>query len=292
MKYGIYYAYWEKQWGTDYRRYIEKAAKTGFDVLEICCASLPLMSDTEISELRSVEERCGITLTAGYGPKANQNIASSDCRIVDNALSFWDKVFKVLYKLDVHIVGGGLYCYWPVDYSKPVDKAGDFERSVIGIKRMADMAGEYDIDLCMEVLNRHEGYLLNTAQEGVDFVNKVDKSNVKVMLDTYHMNMEEDSMVDAIYTAGKKLGHFHIGENNRKLPGQGTIIRWNDIAQALKHIGYIGSVVMEPFVQMGGQVGNDIKVWRDISNGATEQMLDDQAGKSVHFIRETFENAR
>ncbi|MFA7672472.1 MAG: sugar phosphate isomerase/epimerase family protein [Clostridia bacterium] len=291
MKFGIYYAYWEKHWGADYRRYIEKAAKIGFDILEISCASLPSMSDTEISELRNAKERNGITLTAGYGPKASQNIASSDIRIVDSALAFWEKVFKVLYRLDVHITGGGLYCYWPVDYTKPVDKEGDLERSMIGTRKMAEIAGEYDIDLCMEVLNRHEGYLLNTAQEGVDFVNKIHRSNVKVMLDTYHMNMEEDDMSDAIYTAGSKLGHFHIGENNRRLPGQGTIIRWSNIAQALKHIGYEGAVVMEPFVQTGGQVGNDIKVWRDISRGATEQMLDDQAGESLNFIRETFKNA-
>jgi D-psicose/D-tagatose/L-ribulose 3-epimerase len=291
MKFGIYYAYWEKQWGADYRKYIEKAARLGFDILEISCASLPNMPDAEICDLRNEKERYGIALTAGYGPKASENIASSDSRIVDNALAFWDKVFKVLYKLDVHIAGGGLYCYWPVDYTKPIDKEGDLERSITGVRKMAEIAGEYDIDLCMEVLNRHEGYLLNTAKEGVDFINKVNMSNIKVMLDTYHMNMEEDDMCDAIFTAGKKLGHFHIGENNRRLPGQGTIIKWDDIAQALKHIGYESAVVMEPFIQTGGQVGNDIKVWRDISHGATEQMLDDQARESVHFIKETFRNA-
>lgn len=74
-------------------------------------------------------------------------------------------------------------------------------------------------------MNRHEGYLINTAKEGVTYVDAVGAENVKVMLDTYHMNMEEDDFAEAILTAGKKLGHFHVGENNRKLPVRVTLFR-------------------------------------------------------------------
>ena len=77
-----------------------------------------------------------------------------------------------------------------------------------GIHGIADFANDLGINLCIEVLNRFENHVLNTAAEGVAFVKDVGKSNVKVMLDTFHMNIEEDSFGDAIRTAGPLLGHF------------------------------------------------------------------------------------
>ena len=93
------------------------------------------------------------------------------------------------------------------------------------MQTLAPIAKQYGIDLGMEVLNRFEGYLLNTSKEAVQFVEEVDVPAAKVMLDTFHMNIEEDSMVDAILTAGDKLGHFHVGENNRRCPGRRLVRR-------------------------------------------------------------------
>lgn len=288
MKYGIYYAYWERQWGGDYLPYVERVAGLGFDILEISCASLLEMSDKQLEELRYAKEKCGITLTGGYGPKASENIASGDAAVVANALNFWNKTFKILERLDISLVGGGLYSYWPVDYSNIIDKDADLFRSIAGVKKMAAMAADYGITLGMEVLNRFEGYLLNTAEEGVEFIKAVDSPNVKLMLDTFHMNIEEDSLGGAIRTAGKYLGHFHIGECNRRVPGKGRI-PWQEIGCALREISYDGAVVMEPFVLMGGQVGSDIKVWRDLSKGASSGQLDKDAKDALEFTKYIFE---
>lgn len=86
---------------------------------------------------------------------------------------------------------------------------------------------------------------------------------MKVMLDTFHMNIEEDSITDAIRKSGALLGHFHAGEANRRCPGPGGRFDWAEIGKALKQISYDGYVVMEPFVTMGGQVGRDISIWRE-----------------------------
>jgi D-psicose/D-tagatose/L-ribulose 3-epimerase len=98
-------------------------------------------------------------------------------------------------------------------------------------------------------------------------------------------------MREAILQTKGYLGHFHVGENNRRLPGQGKIINWLEIAKALKNIDYSGAVVMEPFVLTGGKVGNDIKIWRDMSDNATGEMLDIQAAESVSFLKEIFKKA-
>ena len=215
MKYGIYYAYWERSWGCDYRKYIKKIADLGFDILEISCAGLKDLTEDQIKELGEIRKQYNIRLTAGYGPKAKENIASTEESVVKEGFQFWKETFSVLHKLEIDTVGGGLYGYWPVDYTKPVEKQRDLQQSISNMRKLADMASEYGIDLCMEVLNRHEGYMLNTAKECVQYVDAVDKPNVKIMLDTYHMCLEEDDMPQAILEAGKRLGRLHVGENNR-----------------------------------------------------------------------------
>jgi D-psicose/D-tagatose/L-ribulose 3-epimerase len=288
MKYGIYYAYWERQWGGDYLKYIKKAAGLGFDILEISCARLADMKEADIQALDRAAKDCGITLTGGYGPKPSENLSSPDPAIVADALNFWERTFAVLQKLNITMVGGGIYSYWPVDYTAPFDKASDRERSVKNMRLLARKAASYGITLGMEALNRFEGYLINTAEECLAYVKAVGEPNVKVMLDTFHMNIEEDSLPDAIRSAGPYLGHFHTGEANRRPPRKRSRMDWPAIGQALKDIRYRGAVVMEPFVLQGGQVGADIKVWRDISGGASEQKLDEEARSSLRFIREVF----
>jgi D-psicose/D-tagatose/L-ribulose 3-epimerase len=286
MKYGIYYAYWEKQWGGDYQRYPEKVAKLGFDILEISCAGVAGMTDGQIGELNRAADGNGITLSGNYGPKPTEDITSVDQDIVKNAFEFWRRTFDALEKLRIAFVAGALYSYWPADYSGNIDKPGDRARSVREMKKLARMAANYGITLGMEVLNRFEGYILNTAEEAVAYVKEVGEPNVKVMLDTFHMNIEEDSMTGAIRTAGGYLGHMHAGEANRRPPKDGGRFDWREIGRALHDIGYDGSIVMEPFVMSGGQVGSDIKVWRDLAADKSEGALDREAAASVKFLRE------
>lgn len=284
MQHGIYYAYWEKKWEGDYIYYADKVARLGFDILEIAASPLPDYTKEQIQALKSCAKNNGIRLTAGHGPNPSQNIASADPAVRANAIEFYKKLFDVMGQLDIDLIGGGIYSYWPVDYSKPIDKEGDWKRSVEGVREMAHIAAQNNITLCLEVLNRFEGYLLNTSEEGTRFVKEVGEPNVKVMLDTFHMNIEETSIGDAIRTAGPLLGHFHTGECNRLCPGKGRT-PWREIHDALRDIGYDQACVMEPFVQTGGKVGSDIKVWREMVADQSEAQLDKDAQDALIFQR-------
>lgn len=289
MKHGIYYAFWESEWEADYFRYIDKAARLGFDILEIAAGSLPDYSPEKLKDLRKAAEANNIELTVGYGPKPEQNLASPDADVRKNAAAFFTKLFGQMELLGARLIGGGLYSYWPVDYTQPFDKKEDWKHSVESIKALAPVAKECGITLCMEVLNRFEGYLLNTAEEGVRYVREVNEDNVKLMLDTFHMNIEESSMTEAIRQAGPLLGHFHTGEPNRMPPGAGRM-PWFEIGLALQSIGYEGPVVMEPFVRPGGTVGQNIKIWRDLTGHAlTTEELDEMAKQAVQFQKYVLE---
>ncbi len=288
MKFGIYYAYWEHEWGGNFVPYIEKIKRLGFDILEVACGNFYLENSAFFDELRHVSEAYGITLTGGYGPRPSHNLASTDTAAVEKAFAFYEDMFKKMEQARIGSIGGALYSYWPVNFSGELDKPGDFERSVKSMKRLADMAANHGITLNMEALNRFEGYLINTAKEAVDYVKAVDKPNVKVMLDTFHMNIEEDSFTQAIELTGDLLGHFHVGEANRKPPYETGRMPWAEIGKVLKKINYTGNIVMEPFVLPGGQVGKDISIWRDISEGATLEDLDRAAADSVAYLRKVF----
>lgn len=286
MQYGIYYAYWEKEWGGDFVPYIEKVKKLGFDILEVACHNFQDEDDEAMYRLKEAAQANGIVLTGGYGNDARHNISSEAPETVKAAFDKFEATFKKMQKAGIQKLGGSLYSYWPVDYSQPLDKQADWKRGVANIRELGDMAAAYDITLGLEVLNRFEGYMLNTCEEAVSFVGEVDRPNVKVMLDTFHMNIEEDSFGDAIRLAGDKLGHLHLGEANRRPPFAGGRIPWAEIGEALHDIGYTGSAVMEPFVRMGGTIGKEIRMWHDLSGGCPDSKLDEDAAASVQFLRE------
>lgn len=286
MKYGIYYAYWEKEWGGDFCNYISKVKKLGFDILEVACGDFHTKKLEYFKEARKIAEAENILFTGGYGPRPEHNLASEDEKLVEKAFDFWKDCFEKMATAGIYSIGGALYSYWPVDFKAGFDKEADKARSIERMKQLADIAAEYKITLNMEVLNRFEGYMINTCEEGMDYVKKVDKPNVKIMLDTFHMNIEEESMTEPIIKAGSHLGNFHVGEANRKPPYQGSRMPWEEMGKALKEIGYNGSVVMEPFVVRGGKVGQDISVWRDIVADTSEQSLDKAASDSVKFLRD------
>lgn len=289
MKYGIYFAYWEKEWFADYKKYIDKVASLGFDILEISCGAFKgtYTTDEQLYELRDYAKEKNVILTAGYGPQAAENLSSADPQIQENAIQFFTETLHKLKKMDIKSFGGGLYSYWPVDYSKPIDKEGDFDRSVTNMKKIAKVAEECDIVLGMEVLNRFEGYLLNTCDEAIKYVDAVGRKNVQIMLDTFHMSIEEDNIAAAIRKAGDKLCHLHLGERNRKVPGKGTM-PWDEIGQALRDINYQHAAVMEPFVMPGGTIGSEVKVWRNLVEDTSEAALDADAKGALQFVKHVF----
>ena len=209
MKHGIYYSYWEHEWRADFLGYIEKVARLGFDVMEIAAHHINDYSSEKLSAVRQCAKDNGIALTAGIGPSKEKNLSSPDPLVRKAANEFFRETLENVAKIDVHVIGGALYTYWPIDYSKPVDKAGDRARGIEGIRGIADFANDLGINLCLEVLNRFENHVLNTAAEGVSFVQEVDKPNVKVMLDTFHMNIEEADPAAALVACGDLVGHVH-----------------------------------------------------------------------------------
>lgn len=285
MKIGTYFAYWAQEWNVNFFPFVQRAAACGFDVLELSGAGLAELSAEEAIALRTEAKRYGITLTACIGLPKEYDVSSDNEHIRRRGIAYMKKIMDQMEMVDIHLIGGIIYSYWPVDYSMPIFKEHTQQISIQSVQELADYAKTKDITLALETVNRFEQFLFNDAAEATLFVKEVNRNNVKVMLDSFHMNIEEDSFHDAIISTGKYLGHFHIGETNRKVPGKGKT-PWREIIQALKEINYSGNIVMEPFVRMGGTVGHDIKIWRDLSSHADDSKLDVDISEGCSFIKQ------
>jgi len=286
MKFGTSYAYWTREWTGDYAYYAKKAQNIGFDVLEVSAADVLKMSDGELDDLKALAKDLGIEICSNIGPPKHFDVASGDSAVRAAGVEFLVNIMKRMDRLDSRFLIGVMYTYWPNDYSD-LDKPAIWGRGVQSVKTMGKAAQDLGICMCLEVVNRFETLVLNTAEEAVQFCKEVDNPNVKILLDTFHMNIEEDSLPDAIRTAGDLLAYMHIGEGNRKLPGHGHL-PWAEMGAALREIGFDSRLVMEPFVLEGGQVGKDIKVFRDLSGGADEAKMDADIKASLEFLKSKF----
>lgn len=287
MKYGTLYSYWSHEWVCDYPAVAKKVRAAGCDILEVGAPHIAAMTDAQLAELKAAAEDNGLILTTNIGPSKDQDLASPDPAIRKNGLDFLTGVLRAMDKIGSKSLVGAMYSFWPCDF-KYTDKEAAWDTSIAEMKKLAAVAEDLSIDLCQEVLNRFETYIMTNAAEGVEYCKRVDSPRCKVLLDTFHMNIEEDNIPAAIRLTGDYLGHIHVGEANRKLPGQGSL-DWKAIAAAVHDVHYDGNVVMEPFLLKGGSVGKDIKVWRDLSNGADEAKMDQMLADAVKFLHANFD---
>ncbi len=183
-------------------------------------------------------------------------------------------------------LSGVLYSCWLGKLEgRPGTREQALQRSIASMREAIKKAEDLDLVYSIEAVNRFEQFLVNTAEEAAGYIEQVGSPHLKILLDTYHMNIEEDSFSGAIQTAGKHLGHLHIGEGNRKPPGRGHM-PWGEIGAALRQTGFQGWVVMEPFLMPGGEIGRDIRVNRELMPGVD---LDEEARRACKFTREALE---
>lgn len=287
-KIGMHYGFWSHNWDEiEYLPLIRKVARLGFDLCEVASAEFGYYSDDTLRALKSCADDHGIGFTYSIGLGGEHDLASDDSAVRAAGVAHVTRILKSMPKVGAAILNGVSYAGWQAmpDHGITHDEKRRKEDLAVGsMRELMKVAEDNGVTYCCEVVNRFEQYLLNTAAEGVAFVKRLESPNAKLLLDTFHMNIEEDDMAAAIREAGPYLGHFHVGENNRRPPGMGAL-PWQNIAAALKEIGYQGAAVMEPFVLMGGTIPYDIKVWRDLSGGADKAAMDAMAAKACRFMK-------
>ena len=280
---GIFMNFWEKNWIADHAKYIRKAAKLGYDILEFQAQALLEMSDERILELKKIAAEEGIRLTYSLGLDPAYDVSSLDETVRQGGVKYLQNIIKKMELAGGDLLSGVSYAGWGTPGVVMNDKTPYWNQSVKSMKEIIKTAEACGVTYCVEAVNRFETCIINTAAEALAYIEEIDSPNIGVLLDTYHMNIEENSIGDAIRLVGAdRMKNFHTGENNRTAPGRGHL-DWDEIFGALAEIGYKGPIVSEPFVMMGGEVGRDIHVFRDLIANPTEEGIDAEAAYLIDF---------
>lgn len=139
--------------------------------------------------------------------------------------------------------------------------ADEWKWGVDSMRQVAEHAGKVNVTLGVECLNRFETYLLNTHSESARFAREVNHPYCRVMYDTFHSNIEEKCIGQAIHACADVLCHVHISENDRSTPGKGNV-RWAENFDALRQINYNGWMMVEAFGLALPELAAATKIWR------------------------------
>lgn len=284
-KIGIFMNFWVKNWDADHVKYIKKVSGLGFDILEFQAQALLDMDKSRMDEVRQAAKDNGIELTYSLGLNPKYDVASPDAKVREGGIEYLKRIVERIGYMEGKLLSGVNYAGWGSPDYIVDDKSEIVKHSIESVRQVIKTAEDYDVTYCVEVVNRFEGIVMNTAKEAIEYVKQIDSDKIGILLDTYHMNIEEGSIGDAIRSVGGYLKNFHTGENNRVVPGKGHL-DWDEIFGALHDIDYQGRIVSEPFVQMGGEVARDIKVWRDLVEDPSEEVLDEEARFLLNFEKD------
>jgi D-psicose/D-tagatose/L-ribulose 3-epimerase len=155
----------------------------------------------------------------------------------------------------------------------------EWKWGVDSMRQVAEHAGSVGVTLGVECLNRFETYLLNTHADSARFVKEVDHPNCRMMYDTFHANIEEKSIANAIRGCADVCCHVHISENDRSTPGTGNV-RWAENFDTLKEVGYDGWLMIEAFGLALPELVAATKIWRRMYK--SEEQL---AGDGLAFMK-------
>ena len=281
-KLGIFMNFWEKNWDADHSKYIKKAADIGFDILEFQAQPLLEMSDDKIRSLRVLADEVGIELTYSLGLDPKYDVSSLDEEKRKGGVKYLQNIIKKMQIGGGTLLSGVSYAGWGTPGIVMDNKSAYLNQSIKSMREIIKCAEECGVTYCVEAVNRFETCIIHTAKEALDYAAEIDSPNIGVLLDTYHMNIEENNIGDAIRLVGDKLTSFHTGENNRTAPGRGHL-DWDEIFEALADINYKGRIISEPFVMQGGEVGRDIHVFRDLVENPCEETIDKEAKYLLEF---------
>src|SRR5260221_2934711 len=213
-------------------------------MLEFSAQNTPGVSDRQRAALKGAAAEGGGALPHRMGRSADMDLASEDAATRKKGVAFLQDVARTMKHMDGTVMAGVNYSSWPRKLLPGEDKQVLTNRAVEGVREAIKAAEDCGVLFCVEVVNRFEQFIMNTAAEGIAFAERVGSPNCKIHLDTFHMNIEEDSIGGAIVEAEAWLGHFHLGEPNRRPPGRGRM-PWPEIFGALPQIYYQCALVME-----------------------------------------------
>ncbi len=246
----------------------------GFGLVELPIEDPGLI---DVDRVRSLLDENGLkaVVCGAFGP--GRDLTHPEAAVRQESLGYIERCLDICSGVGAAFFAGPMYSQvGKVRQLSPEDRQKDWDMAVDGIRQAAEMAAARDLSLAIEPLNRFESDLVNTAADAVRMVNDIGHPAARVMLDSFHMTIEEEDLEAAILHAGDQLLHVQVSENHRGIPGTG-LTDWAAFARGLKGANYRGAVVIESFTPENRDLAAAVCIWKrrcDDQNVFARQGLD------------------
>jgi D-psicose/D-tagatose/L-ribulose 3-epimerase len=277
LSFGGHALVWAGDWSeASARNSASSANRAGYDYIEM------LMIDPDsidVAMTKDVLAEYDLFATASLGLSPTTDVTSTNPSIVKKGDELLRKAVDKLHGLGATELCGVIYCSLG-KYPGPAS-AENRANSISAVQRLSDYAADKGVNINLEVVNRYETNIINTGKEGLKFLEAVNRPNAYLHLDTYHMNIEEDGMSEAVLEAGDALGYVHIGESHRGYLGSGNV-DFDTFFGALKKINYQGPITFESFssVVVDPELSNALCIWRNLWEDS-----DDLAAHALKYMK-------
>jgi D-psicose/D-tagatose/L-ribulose 3-epimerase len=277
MTFGLNTFLFQSPFTSESHHLIKQFGKWGFDSIEIAIEQLQHVDPPELKKL--LEDNgvvCG-TICAALGPDRDLRGTAEQQK---NAVDYMKGLMDIMVEINAAVLVGPLYS--AVGRAEPREEneyRKQWDTVVNNLRGLAQYAADRKLKLAIEPLNRYETDFINTCGQLIKLLDDIGIGAAGILLDTYHMNIEEKNSGDAIRLAGDRLYHFHACGCDRGTPGNDHI-NWNDIVQALREVSYDGGVVIESFTTDVKVIAKAASIWRDF-----EPSKEDIAVKGLKFLK-------
>jgi D-psicose/D-tagatose/L-ribulose 3-epimerase len=275
MRFGINTFLWASHFGAEHFELLPTIREHGFDGVEV-----PLLKPSEFQGAairRALAENDLACTTCSVIPRG-LSLISDDAEVRRQTLSFMTDCIACTAE-----AGGTLVCgpmYSPVGYLPGRRRnTEEWKRAVEAYQELGPVLEQHAVVAAIEPLNRFETYFLNITADGVALCEEIGHPNVGLLWDTFHANIEEKDLAEALRRAGPYLKHVHTCENDRGTPGTGHV-DWKGVFAAIKDLHYDGWLTIESFGFALGDIAAAASIWRDLAPTPEEI-----AWKGVEFLK-------
>lgn len=248
----------------------------GYGLIEVAYQD---RAEVGAAEIRAAAERSGLRLSVAGDFTGGRDLSAEDPELRLQGCRYLIECVEFATQLGADVVAGPMYsAVGKRRLLPPAERRQQWDRAVESIRSVAEVAADRGVRLAIEPLNRFETDLVNTTQQGIALCEEIDRENVGLSLDTFHMNIEDDSLGDAIAAAAPHLISFQASENTRGTPGSGHV-PWPEVFTALREAEYSGPVIVEAFATGDEGLVEALSLWREVAPSMDRLMRD-----SIAFI--------
>lgn len=261
----------------------DRAAAFGYDLIEVCVEDPKILTPDAINA-HARRTNLAVGVCGAFGPDRDLSHESAERR--QQGVAYLKQCVDLAAAVGSRHVAGPMYAATgQARMLPPEDRVRQRSRAAESLKAAAEYAAGKGVLLALEPLNRFETDLVNTTEQALELCDLVEAGNVGLLIDTFHMNIEEKSVGDAVRLANDRVFHVQVSENDRGTPGSGHV-PWDEFFSALREINYTGQIVVESFLPTVKEIARAVSLWRPVAPS-----MDSLAAEGLAFLRHSLGQA-